>query len=54
MALERNKVSSNPNRRKMTVADMSHPIVKENKKALDLLNEMNKKKCWFERKDKNV
>lgn len=57
MAFERNKRSSNPNfGKKMTVADMSHPILRENKKALALLDEMDKNKFrlfgW--RGDKNV
>ena len=57
MAFERNKKSVNTNfRKKMTVADMSHPILKENKKALALLDEMDKNKFrlfgW--RGDKNV
>lgn len=47
MVFKRNKMSSNPNRRKMTVADMSHPILKENKKVLELLDEMDKKKFGF-------
>lgn len=57
MAFKRNKRSSNPNfGKKMTVADMSHPILRENKKALALLDEMDKNKFrlfgW--RGDKNV
>ncbi|WP_157950991.1 hypothetical protein [Peribacillus acanthi] len=48
MAFERNKKSSNPNfGRKMSVADMGHPIQKENKIALDLLDEMDKTKFGF-------
>lgn len=44
MAFERKK-SSNPNfGKKMTIAEMSHPILKENEKALALLEEMDKKK----------
>lgn len=44
MAFERNRPATNPSRRRMSVADMTHPILKENKKALELLNEMEKKK----------
>ncbi|MBN6185674.1 hypothetical protein JQN58_01585 [Aneurinibacillus sp. BA2021] len=45
MAFQRNKKSNNPNfGKKMTVADISHPILKENKKALAILDEMDKKK----------
>lgn len=45
MAFQRNKIikNSNPNRRKMSVV-YEHPIFKENKKALDLLDEMDTKK----------
>jgi len=57
MAFERNKKSSNPNFGKgMSVADMSHPLLKENKKVLALLNEIDKRKfVLFRRKgDKKV
>lgn len=50
MAFQRKKPVKNPSKRPMTVADMSNPIVKENKKALKLLEEMEKKKKkkrWF-------
>jgi len=57
MAFVRNKKSSNPNfGKKLTVANMSHPILNENKKVLALLEEMDKKKCRDFRKkgDKKV
>lgn len=59
MAFERNKKSSNPNfGRKMSIADMGHhhPILKENEKALALLNEMDKRNFVFFRSkgDKKV
>ncbi len=51
MAFERNKKSSNPNfGKEMSVADMSHPILKQNKKALVLLDEMDKRKFRFFRR----
>ncbi|MFK5707540.1 hypothetical protein ACI6BU_06090 [Lysinibacillus boronitolerans] len=51
MAFERNKKSSNPNfGKKMSVADMSHPILKQNKKALALLDEIDKRKFRFFRR----
>jgi hypothetical protein len=49
MAFIRNKKSSNPNRRKMSV-DFAHPIFKENKKILGYLDEMDRKKCWYLRR----
>lgn len=57
MAFERNKKSSNPNfGKEMSVVDMSHPILKENKKALALLDEMDKRKFRFfgKKGDKNI
>lgn len=56
MAFKRNKISLNPNRRKMSVADMSSPLHEENQRALALLKEMEKKKCVNirKRKDRNV
>ncbi|WP_180827440.1 hypothetical protein [Bacillus sp. UMB0728] len=51
MAFERNKKSSNPNfGKKMSVVDTGHPILRENEKALALLDEMDKKKCGFFRR----
>ncbi|KGR89862.1 hypothetical protein [Niallia sp.] len=51
LAFERNKKSSNPSLGKeMSVADMSHPILKENKKALALLDEIDKRKFRFFRR----
>ncbi|MFT9850026.1 MULTISPECIES: hypothetical protein [Bacillales] len=51
MAFERNKKSVNPNfGKKMAVADISHPILKEHKKALVLLDEMDKRKFRFFRR----
>jgi hypothetical protein len=43
MAFERDRKPTNPTRRAMSVADMSHPILKENQKVLKLLDEMDKK-----------
>jgi hypothetical protein len=51
MAFERNKKSSNPNfGKKMSVVATGHPILRENEKALALLDEMDKKKCGFFRR----
>ncbi|WP_190323466.1 hypothetical protein [Rummeliibacillus sp. TYF-LIM-RU47] len=50
MAFQRKKTVKNPSKRPMTVNDMINPIVKENIKALKLLEELGKKKKkirWF-------
>lgn len=45
--IERNKKATNPNRRPMSVMDMTHPIIKENGKVLKLLDELDSKKNLF-------
>lgn len=44
MAFQRNRPATNPTRRAMSISNMTHPISKENQKALQLLDELDKKK----------
>jgi hypothetical protein len=50
MAFVRNKKSSNPNFGKKMSVNFEHPIFEENKKVLDLLDEIDKRKIRFVRR----